>query len=122
MGHTRLSILDLSSNGHQPMTVDGRYWIIYNGEIYNFGELKKILISKNYKFISNTDTEVVLNSFKEWGVDCFEKFNGEWALAIYDNEKDELLICRDGIGYKPCYIYEDENYISFSSELKLFIV
>ena len=74
MGHTRLSILDLSSNGHQPMTVDGRYWIIYNGEIYS--AIKKILISKNYKFISNTDTEVVLNSFKEWGVDCFKSLMG----------------------------------------------
>ncbi len=120
LGHTRLSILDLSTKGHQPMTVDGRYWIIYNGEIYNFEELKSDLLNKNYKFFSNSDTEVVLNSYREWGVKCFEKFNGEWALAIYDNQNNELLICRDGIGYKPCYIYEDENYISFSSELKTF--
>lgn len=120
LGHTRLSILDTSEKGFQPMTADGRYWIVYNGEVYNYKEIKKELIYKNYKFFSNTDTEVVLNSYKEWGIKCFEKFNGEWALGILDNKDNTLIICRDGIGYKPCYIFEDEDYFAFSSEIKSF--
>ena len=120
LGHTRLSIIDTSEKGFQPMTTDGRFWIIYNGEVYNYKDIKKELTLKNYKFYSDTDTEVVLNAYKEWGVDCFEKFNGEWALAILDNKKDTLIVCRDGIGYKPCYIFENENYFAFSSEIKGF--
>ncbi len=120
LGHTRLSILDLSTKGSQPMSVDGRYWIIYNGEVYNYKTIKEELIKKNYNFLSNTDTEVILNAYKEWGIDCFEKFNGEWSLAILDKKENNLLICRDGIGYKPCYIYEDEDYFAFSSEIKTF--
>ena len=118
LGHTRLSIMDLSEKGAQPMSVDGRYWIIYNGEIYNFLSIKNELIGKNYKFYSNTDTEVVLNAYKEWGLNCFEKFNGEWALCIFDKIEEKIIICRDGIGYKPCYIYNDKKYLAFSSEIK----
>ena len=118
LGHTRLSILDLSKKGSQPMSSDGRYWIVYNGEVYNYLEIKEELIKKNYKFYSNTDTEVILNAFAEWGEKCFEKFNGEWALAILDKKEDVLIISRDGIGYKPCYIFEDNDYFSFSSEIK----
>jgi len=120
LGHTRLSILDTSKKGFQPMTVDGRYWIVYNGEVYNYKEIKKELIHKNYKFFSDTDTEVVLNAYKEWGINCFDKFNGEWSLGILDNKEETLLLCRDGIGYKPCYVYEDKNYLAFSSEIKSF--
>ena len=120
LGHTRLSILDTSAKGAQPMSNDGRYWIIYNGEVYNYLELKDQLIKKNYNFYTSTDTEVILCAYKEWGDKCFEKFNGEWALAILDKKKDELIISRDGIGYKPCYIYEDSEYFSFSSEIKPF--
>ncbi len=122
LGHTRLSILDLSKKGAQPMSVDGRYWIVYNGEIYNYKIIKEALIKKNYRFFSNTDTEVILNAFKEWGFDCFEKFNGEWSLCIFDKIEEKIIISRDGIGYKPCYLYEDKNYFSFSSELKSFYV
>ena len=121
LGHTRLSILDVSKKGSQPMTLDGRFWIVYNGEIYNFKEIKKELINKNYKFFSETDTEVILNAYKEWGDECFNKFNGEWALAILDKVEETLILCRDGIGYKPCYIFEDKNYIAFSSEIKSFL-
>ena len=120
LGHTRLSILDISTKGVQPMTADGRYWIVYNGEIYNYKDIKKNLIEKKYKFYSDTDTEVVLNAYREWGLDAFNKFNGEWACAILDKIENDLIICRDGIGYKPCYIYEDNNYIAFSSEIKSF--
>ena len=112
LGHTRLSILDLSEKGSQPMSSDGRYWIVYNGEVYNYLEIKEELIKKNYKFYSNTDTEVILNAYAEWGEKCFEKFNGEWALAILDKKEDVLIISRDGIGYKPCYIFEDNDYFS----------
>ena len=120
LGHTRLSIIDTSNLGSQPMSVDGRYWIIYNGEIYNYKTLKEELILKKYKFYSNSDTEVVLNAYKEWGVDSFQKFNGEWSLAILDKKNNELIICRDGIGYKPCYIFDNNKFFSFSSEIKAF--
>ena len=96
------------------MSVDGRYWIIYNGEIYNYKTLREQLILKKYKFYSNSDTEVVLNAYKEWGVDSFQKFNGEWSFAILDKKNNEVIICRDGIGYKPCYIYDSNNFFSFS--------
>lgn len=120
LGHTRLSILDTSLKGSQPMSNDGRYWIVYNGEVYNFLELREDLIKKNYKFYTNTDTEVILCAYQEWGINCFEKFNGEWALAILDKRENKLIITRDGIGYKPCYIYQDSNFFSFSSEIKPF--
>ena len=118
LGHTRLSIIDTSNLGSQPMSVDGRYWIIYNGEIYNYKTLREELILKKYKFYSNSDTEVVLNAYKEWGVDSFQKFNGEWSFAILDKKHNEVIICRDGIGYKPCYIFENNNIFAFSSEIK----
>ena len=120
LGHTRLSILDTSSKGFQPMTNDGKYWIAYNGEIYNYRDLKRELVEKNHKFFSETDTEVVLNAFKEWGDGCFKRFNGEWAVAIFNKVEETLTLCRDGIGYKPCYLYEDKEYIAFSSEIKGF--
>ena len=120
LGHTRLSILDTSTKGSQPMSNDGRFWIVYNGEVYNYLELKEELTKKNYKFYTNTDTEVILCAFKEWGAKCFQKFNGEWALAILDKQEDKIIITRDGIGFKPCYIYEDSEFFSFSSEIKPF--
>ena len=120
LGHTRLSIIDTSNLGSQPMSVDGRYWIIYNGEIYNYKTLREELMVKKYKFYSNTDTEVVLNAYKEWGVNSFQKFNGEWSFAILDKKNNEVIICRDGIGYKPCYIFENNNFFAFSSEIKTF--
>lgn len=120
LGHTRLSILDTSTKGSQPMSTDGRYWIVYNGEVYNFIELRNDLIQKNYKFYTNTDTEVILCAYQEWGIKCFEKFNGEFALSILDKKENKLIITRDGIGYKPCYIYENSDYFSFSSEIKPF--
>ncbi len=120
LGHTRLSIIDTSNLGSQPMSVDGRYWIIYNGEIYNYKSLREELILKKYKFYSNSDTEVILNAYKEWGVDSFQKFNGEWSFAILDKKNNEVIVCRDGIGYKPCYIFDNKNFFAFSSEIKTF--
>ena len=120
LGHTRLSIIDTSNLGSQPMSVDGRYWIIYNGEIYNYKTLREELLLKKYKFYSNSDTEVVLNAYKEWGVDSFQKFNGEWSFAILDKKNNDVIICRDGIGYKPCYIFVNNNFFAFSSVIKTF--
>jgi len=118
LGHARFSVIDISENGRQPMSTDGRYWIIFNGEIYNYLEIRKELIKKNYKFYSKTDTEVILNSYREWGNECFNKFNGDWVIAILDKGTDSIIISRDAVGYKPCYIYEDDKTIAFSSEIK----
>ena len=87
-GHRRLSVLDLSSDGHQPMHYREKYTITYNGEIYNYLEIRKELIQYGYEFRSRTDTEVILASYDKWGEDCVNKFNGMWAFAIYDKENE----------------------------------
>lgn len=118
-GHTRLSILDLSELGHQPMSnMDGSLWIVHNGEVYNYLELRAELISKGYKFRSNTDTEVILNAYQEWGQECLNKFNGMWAFAIWDRRKRSLFCARDRFGVKPFYYYLAENVFIFVSEIK----
>ena len=117
-GFLRLSIIDLSPLGHQPMfSNDGRYVIIYNGEVYNYIELSEELKSKGYKFRSNTDSEVVLNSYIEWGENCLDRFNGMWAFSIYDKEKKELFCSRDRYGIKPFYYYADDEQLIFASEI-----
>ena len=118
IGHVRLSILDLSKKGKQPMSNDGRYWIIFNGEIYNFKEIKTRLSKLGHKFYSKTDTEVILCAFKEWGAKSFHKFNGMWSFAILDLKKKKLIIARDRYGVKPCYYYNDNEKFIFSSEIK----
>ena len=116
--HTRLSIIDLSQNAKQPMSSKcGRYHIIYNGEIYNFLELKKDLIKKGYNFYSNSDTEVILVGFQEWKHELFNKLNGMFAFSIYDKSNKELFLVRDRVGIKPLYFIFKENKISFSSEV-----
>ncbi len=118
-GFVRLSIIDLSKAGHQPMfDKTGRFMIIHNGEVYNYIELRKKLINKGYTFISNTDTEVILYSFIEWGENCFNKFNGMWAFCIYDLKRKKIFISRDRFGIKPFYYYIDHNSMIFSSEIK----
>tara|TARA_Y100000590_G_C15715139_1_gene1011618 strand:+ start:816 stop:2708 length:1893 start_codon:yes stop_codon:yes gene_type:complete len=118
LGHVRLSIIDISKKGKQPMTNDGRFWISYNGEIYNFKEIKKELIDLGHKFFSETDTEVILCSYKEWGVNCFAKFNGMWSFVILDIEQNHIIISRDRYGVKPCYYYNDNEKFILSSEIK----
>jgi asparagine synthase (glutamine-hydrolysing) len=116
--HTRLSIIDLSQNAKQPMSSKcGRYHIIYNGEIYNFLELKKDLIKRGYNFYSNSDTEVILVGFLEWKHELFNKLNGMFAFSIYDKSNKELFLVRDRVGVKPLYFIFKENKISFSSEV-----
>lgn len=117
LGHTRLSILDLSPKGHQPMESENLV-IVYNGEIYNFKELKKQLESKGYRFNSGTDTEVLLYSYHCWGPACAEKFDGMWAFCIYDKTKNILFLSRDRFGIKPLYYYFDGSKFIFASELK----
>ena len=119
LGHRRLSILDLSPAGHQPMSYgNGRYWIVYNGEVYNYLELKEELIQLGYEFRTRTDTEVIMAAFDNWGVECQARFNGMWAFIIYDTERQELFISRDRFGIKPLYYYRDQGSILFSSEIK----
>ena len=111
LGHVRLSIQDLSAKGKQPMSNDGRFWIIYNGEIYNFKELRDELSQLNNIFYSNTDTEVILNAYKKWGVKSFDKFNGMWSFAILDKEKKEIILSRDRYGVKPLYYHCSKDKI-----------
>lgn len=117
-GHRRLSILDLSSDGHQPMYYLEKYTITYNGEVYNYLEIREELMEDGYKFISNTDTEVILASYDKWGEDCVHKFNGMWAFAIYDKEKEIIFCSRDRFGVKPFYYTEIDSKFIFGSEIK----
>ncbi|MDB2363534.1 asparagine synthase (glutamine-hydrolyzing) [Flavobacteriales bacterium] len=116
--HQRLSIIDLSS-GQQPMySNDGKYVIVFNGEIYNFQEIRDRLRAKNYSFQTNSDTEVVLKSFIEWGEDCVNEFNGMWAFAILNTENKQLFLSRDRLGEKPLFYYNHGGQFIFSSEIK----
>lgn len=118
LGFVRLSILDLSPLGHQPMFDEtGRFVIIHNGEVYNYIELREELKSEGFSFRSNTDTEVILKSFIHWGEKCLDKFNGMWAFIIYDRNKNELFCSRDRYGIKPFYYYSDNEQFLFASEL-----
>ncbi len=119
LAHKRLSIIDLSNKANQPMICsDKKFVIIYNGEIYNFLKIRKNLKNLGYIFVSSSDTEVILNSYKAWGNDCFKKFNGMFSLAIYDLDKSKIILSRDRCGQKPLYFYSDQNIFVFASELK----
>ena len=117
LAHRRLSILDLSVAGHQPMnSKDDMVTIVFNGEIYNFNELKKEIT--DYHFVSTCDTEVIIAAYLKWGIKAIEKFNGMFAIGIYDKRLDKLFLCRDRIGKKPLYYWCDGDNIVFASELK----
>lgn len=117
--HTRLSILDLSSHSAQPMvTSDSRYVIVFNGEVYNFMELNEDLKKLGYESQHRSDTEVILTAYKEWGLDAFDRFNGMWALAIYDTLEYKLVLSRDRYGVKPLYYYIDRDLFVFASEIQ----
>ncbi len=119
LGHRRLSIIDLSANAKQPMSnEDGRIWLTYNGEIYNFAELKNELTCQGHKFRTKSDTEVIIHAYEQWGTNCLDKFNGMFAFGLWDAGKKEMFLARDRIGIKPLYYYHDGNSFIFASELK----
>lgn len=119
LGHRRLSIIDLSSAGRQPMeSDDGKLNIVYNGEVYNFREIRKELRLDGYSFRSDTDTEVVLKAYQHWGRECLDKFVGMFALAIWDRGEKTLFLARDRMGIKPLYYYHNGDTFLFASELK----
>ncbi len=125
LGHRRLAILDLSEAGKNPMPYGGengqRYWITYNGEIYNFLELRHELKQLGHQFESETDTEVVVAAYVQWGEDCLLRFNGMWAFAIWDSVERTLFLARDRFGVKPLYYLKLANRFAFASELKAFL-
>ncbi|MBF0522992.1 MAG: asparagine synthase (glutamine-hydrolyzing) [Candidatus Omnitrophica bacterium] len=121
LGHKRLAIIDLSSNGHQPfISDDQRYYLVYNGEIYNYIELREELKALGWSFRTKTDTEVLLKSYQAWGADCLKKFNGMFAFVVYDSVNHSLFLARDRVGIKPLYYQLTEDRIYFASELKAF--
>ena len=122
LGHRRLSILDLTDRASQPMHfADGRFTIVYNGEIFNFAELREELKQKGYQFNTDTDTEVLLAAYHAWGKDCLYRFNGFWAFALWDEEKQEMWLSRDRFGIKPLYyLLQKDKQLVFGSETPLF--
>jgi asparagine synthase (glutamine-hydrolysing) len=119
LAHRRLAIIDLESTGHQPtMYSNGELWMTYNGEIYNYIELRAELEAKGHRFITQSDNEVILAAYKQWGQNCVQHFNGMWAFVIWDRIANMLFCSRDRFGVKPFYYYRDKNYFVFASELK----
>lgn len=120
-GHRRLSLIDLSSAGHQPMHFSERgLSVVFNGEIYNYRELRNTLLSKGYQFNTSSDTEVILMAYAHWGVDCFEFMNGMFAIAIWDERNYEIILARDHAGIKPLYYFISDKQFVFASEIRAF--
>lgn len=122
LGHTRLSIIDLSPRGHQPMSgADGSLWIVFNGEIYNYLQIRPELEAKGHVFRSKTDTEVVLRSYEECGPSCVERLRGMFAFAVWDERQHTLFLARDRVGKKPLFYYRGRDFFSFASELRALV-
>jgi asparagine synthase (glutamine-hydrolysing) len=119
LGHRRLSVIDLSETGKQPMEYE-HLCIVYNGEVYNYAEIKEDLLKSGHTFKGQSDTEVILHAYLQWGSTCIEKFTGMFSFAIYDSKKQELFCARDRAGIKPFFYYWDNNLFLFASELKAF--
>jgi asparagine synthase (glutamine-hydrolysing) len=119
LAHRRLSIIDLSEAGHQPMTnEDGTIWLTYNGEIYNYRELRRLLEARGHRFVSHTDSEVLVHGYEEWGIRMLRRLNGIFALAIWDGREHQLLLARDRFGAKPLYLRQSPRTLLFGSEIK----
>lgn len=119
LGHARLSIIDLSEKGRQPMAnEDGNVWLSVNGEIYNFRELRLELEKKGHRFYSNTDSEAIVHAYEEYGLDFLDKLRGMFALALYDKQRKRLVLARDPIGKKPLYYHSSGGTLTFASEIK----
>lgn len=122
LGHRRLSIIDLSTSGRQPMpNEDERYWIVHNGEIYNYPELRQGLLARGHRFRSHTDTEVILHLFEEEGEECVRRLNGMFAFAVWDTRKRQLFAARDRLGVKPFYYVRSQDGFFFASEIKALV-
>ena len=120
--HTRLSIIDLSERASQPMSnVNRDIWITFNGEIYNYAEIRKELSVEGYKFRTDSDTEVIIHAYKHWGINCFKKFIGMWAIALWDQERERFILSRDRLGIKPLYYSFDGESLIFGSEPKVIL-
>ena len=118
LGHRRLSIIDLEG-GHQPIAnEDETVWVVFNGEIYNFGELHEDLVKKGHTFKTRSDTEVIVHLYEEEGEQCFEKLRGMFAIAIWDARNRKLVLARDRVGKKPLFYFYDGSRIAFASEMK----
>lgn len=118
LGIMRLSIIDLITGNQPQHNEDQDIWIVFNGEIYNFKELRQILEKSTHKFYTNSDTEVILHAYEEWGEKCVERFRGQFAFCIYDSKKERLFLARDHMGLKPLYYYFNGNKLIFASEIK----
>ena len=119
--NTRLSIIDVA-HGHQPfVSVDKNIYAVQNGAMYNYIEIQNELKDLGIAFDTNSDTEVILKAYEKFGIKCFEKFNGMFAIAIFDKIKNKLILARDRLGVKPLYIYQKDNELHFSSEIKSFL-
>jgi asparagine synthase (glutamine-hydrolysing) len=122
LGHRRLAILDLSERARQPMSyAEGRYWLTYNGEVYNYIELREELRSLGHRFVSDSDSEVILAAYAQWGQECLFRFNGMWAFAIWDAHERQLFLSRDRFGVKPLHYSDHAGAFAFASELKAFL-
>lgn len=119
LAHQRLTIIDLSGSGLQPMADDrNELHLVFNGEIYNFRRLREELRSKGHEFRSRTDTEVILHAYREWGAECLSRFRGMFAFGLYDSRERKLLLARDRVGEKPLFYSLDNGSLRFASELK----
>ncbi len=119
-GHRRLSLIDLSENGKQPMAYQNQLWITYNGEIYNYRELKADLIDKGHTFHNETDTEVIMAGYQQYGTAFFQQLKGMFAFALLDQNTQQTFLVRDGLGIKPLYYHQHEQTLHFASEVKAF--
>src|SRR6266446_2921526 len=122
LGSRRLSILDLSDAGHMPMVYRDRFWVVHNGEVYNFIEIRAELEKLGHTFRSSSDTEVILAAYAEWGTASFAHFRGMWGLVIFDGLRNEAILCRDRLGIKPLYLWQGPGIIAVASEIKQFLL
>ena len=119
IGHRRFSIVDISSAGHQPFwSSESKVCVAFNGEIYNYVELREELKQKGFRFHTASDTEVLAMAYRAWGVKCFQRFNGFWAVSLYDQERRQMLLARDRIGKAPLYVTRDDRGLYWASEIK----
>ena len=118
LAHARLSIIDLAS-GQQPLSNErGTLWITFNGEIFNYVELREELVARGHQFKTRSDTEVIVHAYEEWGAEAFRRFNGQWAVGLWDSERRELVLARDPFGVRPLYVTEHAGRLVFASEVK----